>query len=87
MTSSIIRLIRSKQAQSKMSLPKTSFYQQIKQGFLVKPFSLGGRSVAFLEHEIDAIINARAAGQTDDEVKALVVELELQRKQYRELRA
>ena len=37
-------------------------------------------SVGWLEHEINAIIAARVAGKSDDEIKVLVSELEAARK-------
>jgi|TARA_R110002012_G_C11367656_1_gene581613 hypothetical protein len=45
------------------------------------PFSLGGRSVGFFEHEISAVLMARAAGHDDEQVKALVCLLVDKRKE------
>ena len=42
--------------------------------------SLGANSVGWPEHEINAIIAARVAGKSDDEIKVLVSELEAARK-------
>ncbi len=42
--------------------------------------SLGANSVGWPLHEIDAIIAARVAGKSDDEIRLLVSELETARK-------
>lgn len=79
--STTIQLIRRPAAQGQFSHSKTTFYNHIKFGIIPPCINLGGRSVAWIKHEIDAVINARIAGQTDNEIKMLVE----QRKQYKEL--
>jgi prophage regulatory protein len=80
-----IQLIRRPESQGQFSHSKTTFYNHIKLGIIPPPINLGGRSVAWVKHEIDAVINARIAGQTDNEIKTLVTQLVAQRKQYKEL--
>jgi prophage regulatory protein len=56
---------------------RSTVYANIRQGLFVKPVSLsGGHAVAWPADEVAAIINARIAGKSDDEIKALVKLLE-----------
>jgi prophage regulatory protein len=48
-------------------------------GLWPEPVRLGSKSVAWPEHEVDAIIAARIAGKSDDEIRELVKQLEAQR--------
>jgi prophage regulatory protein len=43
------------------------------------PVSIGGRSVAWPEQELQAVNRARVAGKSDDEIRALVRQLEADR--------
>jgi prophage regulatory protein len=53
----------------------TAFYEKVKKGLLPPPFKLGQRACALMDTEITAINRARAAGDSDDEIRALVVKL------------
>ena len=55
--------------------PKSSFYDRVAKGLMVKPFKLGPRSSGVPKHEADAILKARIAGVSDDEIRALVSSL------------
>jgi len=55
---------------------RSTIYRRIKQGLFTKPVSIGGDRVAWPANEVQAIINARIAGKTEEEIKALVIELE-----------
>lgn len=77
MTQIILRLPAVK---SQLGLSRSTTYLRIKQGLMVKPISLGGRSVGFLLSEINAINAARIAGKSDDEIRELVKQLEAARK-------
>ena len=59
---------------------RSTIYLRIKQGLWPKPVKLGPRSVGWPAGEIAAINVARIAGMADDEIRALVVKLELARK-------
>jgi len=48
-------------------------------GLLPSPIKCGTRSVAWLQHEIEAVIMARVKGQSEDQIRALVIELESKR--------
>lgn len=60
---------------------KSTLANKINEGVFVPPCSLGERSVAWLEHELDALASAMAAGKNKTELKALVVNLVAQRQQ------
>jgi prophage regulatory protein len=52
---------------------RSTIYFNIQQGLFVKPISLsGGYAKAWIADEVAAIINARIAGKSDDEIKVLV---------------
>jgi len=59
---------------------KPSHYEDIQNGLFTHPVLLGGRSVGWPEAEVRAINLARIAGRTEDEIRALVTQLEATRK-------
>jgi len=59
---------------------RTTHYSRIHEGLMTKPVSIGVNSVAWPEHEIQAILTARVAGKSDDEIRALVSKLMADRK-------
>lgn len=54
---------------------RTAHYQDIKDGVFTAPIKLGKRSVAWPASEVDAVLSARIAGDTDAEIKTLVSSL------------
>ena len=56
-----------------------SIYTAIKRGLFVRPVSIGERSVGWPDYEVRAINQARIAGQTDEQIKALVSRLHAKR--------
>ena len=65
--------------QTELGLSRSSVYLLMSKGLLPKPFQISSRAVAWLSHETDAIIAARIAGKSDDEIRELVTELMSQR--------
>lgn len=65
---------------AKAGLPKSTLYLRIAQGLWPKPVRLGARAVGWPAQEVTAINAARIAGKSDDEIRALVAELEAARK-------
>lgn len=61
-------------------LCRSSIYLQIQDGVFPPPVKLGVSASAWPRHEVEAIWNARIAGKTKDEIRALVVELLATRK-------
>lgn len=58
---------------------KVSIYQQIREGLFTKPVQIGERSVGWPDYEVQAIIKARIAGSSIDQLKALVSRLHANR--------
>ena len=58
-----------------------SVYTAIRNGTFTKPVPIGERSVGWPDYEAKAINQARIAGQTDDQIKALVTRLHAQRQE------
>jgi len=53
----------------------TSIYNAIRAGLFTKPVAIGQRAKAWPDYEVKAIVRARIAGQTDDEIRELVKRL------------
>ncbi len=77
MTHTILRIPAVK---SESGLSRSTIYLRIAQGLWTKPVSLGARAVGWPSDEVAAINAARIAGKTDEEVRALVVKLEADRR-------
>lgn len=58
---------------------KSTHYADIANGLWTKPVKLGKHASAWPEHENDTQIAARIAGKSDDEIRALVKELQAAR--------
>lgn len=73
---SINPLYRRPVVEQAMGKTRSTLYRDIKKGVLTKPVSIGGDRVAWPANEIQAINQARIAGKSDNEIMALVIELE-----------
>ena len=71
--------LRRKHLESMFGVCRSSIYNLIANRLLPRPVSLGLRSVGWPSYEIEVIFAARVAGKSDDEIKALVSELEAAR--------
>jgi prophage regulatory protein len=60
-------------------LSRAGVYAYVAKGLLPKPVKIGERCSAWAEHELDAVIKARIAGKSEDEIRRLVADLEQQR--------
>lgn len=60
-------------------LSRSTIYLRVSNGTFTKSVSLGGRAVGWPSGEITALNTARIAGQSDDEIRQLVVRLETSR--------
>lgn len=76
-----ITIQRLSKAREPLGVSRSTFYLQIAEGLITKPVQIGARAVGWPSNEIEAILNARIAGKTQPEIKALVKELESQRAQ------
>jgi prophage regulatory protein len=62
---------------------RSSIYLEIQAGLFSSPIALSARSVGWPEHEVQALVAARIAGKSDDEIRKLVAQLEAARKSSR----
>ena len=76
-----LSLERTKQILQRYPVQRTKFYEDLNAGLFPPGVALGPRSVAWPSHEIDAIISARVAGKTEDQIRELVKQLTAARKQ------
>ena len=73
-------ILRIPAVKSESGLSRSTIYLRVSQGLWTRPVSLGARAVGWPSDEVEAINEARIAGKTDAEVRALVVKLEVDRK-------
>jgi prophage regulatory protein len=73
-------ILRMPSVKSESGLSRSTIYLRVSQGLWTKPVSLGARAVGWPSDEVDALNNARIAGNTDDEIRTLVAKLETARK-------
>ena len=74
------KILRLPQVMEECGLARSTVYLRVKQGLLTKPISIGPRCVGWPQAEIEAVNGARIAEKSDEEVRALVVELQSNRK-------
>ena len=60
--------------------PKSSLYWRAATGTFVRPVKIGPRASGWIKAEVDAIVAARIAGKSDDEIRDLVTKLHAARK-------
>ena len=76
-----IQLIRRPSVLSQTARSKSALQLDEKAGLFCPPISIGDRAVAYIKHEVEAIIQARIEEQTPEQIKLLVSKLIKQRKQ------
>lgn len=69
------KILRLKDVKTKFGLSKSCIYSLIGNGYFPRGFKIGARAVGWLEPEIERVLNARAAGKTDEQIKELVSEI------------
>lgn len=57
-----------------------SIYNAIRDGLFTKPVRIGDRAVGWPSQEVQAIVAARIAGKTQEQIRELVCKLERARK-------
>jgi len=62
-------------------LSRSTFYLNLKAGLLPPSISLGEKSVGYIEHEYETVLEAMIAGNNNEEIKALVKSLVKQRQE------
>lgn len=58
---------------------KTSIYEAVRAGLFTKPVPIGQRVTGWPDYEVETIVAAQIAGQSDDELRSLVEKLHAQR--------
>jgi prophage regulatory protein len=66
-------------AQAALGVKQTQWYKWISEGLMVSPIPIGLRHNRYPENEIKAIIGARIAGQSDEQIRQLVAKLHADR--------
>ena len=74
-----LTILRRKQVEAETGFSRSTIYLRITQGLWPRPVTLGPRSVGWPAHEVEALISARIAGKTDEDVRALVARLAARR--------
>ena len=59
---------------------RPTLYAHMADGLFVRPIKLGAKFAAWPMDEVATVINARIAGKTPDEIRALVIEIMAARK-------
>lgn len=72
-------ILRRPEVEARTGYSRSTIYLRITQGLWPRPVRLGPRSVGWPAYEVDAINAARIAGRPDDQIRALVVDLEAAR--------
>lgn len=72
------KILRLKDIKTKFGLSKSSIYSLISNGYFPRGFKIGVRAVGWLEPEIERVLNARAEGKTEEQIKILVSEINSQ---------
>jgi len=62
-------------------ISRSTAFTQINEGLLPPSISLGQRSKGFIVSELDAVLSARIAGKSDEEIRGLVKSLIAKRKE------
>ncbi len=70
---------RRKQVEAESGQSRSTIYLRITQGLWPKQIRIGPRAVGWLAREVAAINTARIAGKSDDDIRALVTQLEAAR--------
>ena len=68
-------ILRRPRVEEAIGLSRSTIYLRVSQGLFTQPVSLGPRAVGWPASEVAAINAARIAGQSDDEIRALVAQL------------
>lgn len=74
-----VSILRLPKTQSESGYSRSTIYLFIGKGLWVKPVKLGARAIGFPSNEVSALIAARIAGKSDDEIRELVKKLEAAR--------
>ncbi len=74
-----LRILRPKAVLQRTGDSRSPLYDKAARGLFTKPIKLGMRASGWPEHEVNAIVAARIAGESDDAIRALVKRLHAMR--------
>ena len=74
------RIVRRSEVRQRGGRSNSSLHMDIANGLFPPPVAIGARAVGWPEDEVDAVIVARIAGKSPEEIRALVRELVTARK-------
>ncbi len=74
------KILRLPEVKAESGSSRSTIYLRIQQGLWPKPVKLGPRSIGWPSSEVAAVNAARIAALPDDEIRALVIRLEVARK-------
>jgi prophage regulatory protein len=75
-----LKLIRRPEVLALNARSKSALRLDEEAGLFCPPISIGDRAVAYIKHEVEAVIQARIEEKTPEQIKQLVSELIKQRK-------
>ena len=75
-----LQIVKQPSVLNKFQFSKSTLFTQINAGLMPPSISLGERSKGFILSELDAVLSARVAGQSNDQIKELVKSLVAKRK-------
>lgn len=78
-TTNPLRILRISEVLARQGLPKSTFYEKVKNQLMTPPVNLGQRAVGWPEHEVEEITKALISGASAEQIKQLVVELTAKR--------
>lgn len=67
-----IRIERKPAVLNRTGMSHATLYRRISEGLFPPGVTLGNRSVGWLAHEVDTMLNAFASGKTTEELQAVV---------------
>ena len=74
-----IAFLRGREADELSATARSTRYLRIQQGLHPPPVPTGPRAKRYIKHEVEAVVEAWAAGATPDQVRALVARLVAER--------
>ena len=76
----MVQILRLPAVMALSGLSRSTTYLHIADRLWPRPINLSARAVGFPANECEAVITARIAGKSNDEIRALVAKLEAARK-------
>lgn len=74
------KILRINDVKEKTGNSRSTIYKRITDGLFPKPVKIGPRSSGWPDYEVDAINAACIAGKNSEDIRTLVVKLEVARK-------